>query len=251
MDAYRQLRAEEIVSTLERLHARIGERFPGSGLSRVAEQVLAVARENAVQVQALKRSNPWFRGAIWLLLALAAALAVWTTFELASGRRNWIPDSGSELIQEVEAALGLVVYLGAALLFLLTLDSRWRRRRALRAIHELRSLAHIVDMHQLTKAPERLLRRLPPTASSPGAAQQISDPFLLGRYLDYCSELLALIAKIGALYAESLDDPAAVAAVDEIEDLTNGLSNKIWQKLIVLDHVADEQARGGATGHAT
>jgi hypothetical protein len=92
---------------------------------------------------------------------------------------------------------------------------------------------------------------LPPTASSPGAAQQISDPFLLGRYLDYCSELLALIAKIGALYAESLDDPAAVAAVDEIEDLTNGLSNKIWQKLIVLDHVADEQARSGETRRAT
>jgi hypothetical protein len=139
MDAYRQLRAEEIVSTLERLNARIGERFPGSGLSRVAGQVLAVARENAAQVQALKRSNPWFRGAIWVLLALAAALAVWTAFELASGRRNWIPESGAELIQEVEAALGLVVYLGAALLFLLTLDSRWRRRRALRAIHELRA----------------------------------------------------------------------------------------------------------------
>jgi hypothetical protein len=39
--------------------------------------------------------------------------------------------------------------------------------------------------------------------------------------------------------------------VDEIEDLTNGLSNKIWQKLIVLDHVADEQARSGETRRAT
>lgn len=239
MDAYRQLRAEEIIKTLERLRARIAERFPDSGLGRVAEQVLAVARENADQARRLRRSNPLLRASIIGLLIVIAAAIAYLASSLLTGRIDWTPESGAELIQEVEAALGIVVYLGAALLFLFTLDIRWKRGRALSAIHELRSLAHIVDMHQLTKEPDRVLMRLEPTQSSP---RRIESPFLLARYLDYCSELLALIAKIGALYAESLDDAVAIAAVDEVEELTTGLSNKIWQKLSVLERVAHSSA---------
>ena len=59
--------------------------------------------------------------------------------------------------------------------------------------------------------------------------------FELGRYLDYCSEMLALMGKVAALYVQDFPDPVAVAAVDDIEDLTNGLARKIWQKLMVLD----------------
>jgi hypothetical protein len=161
---------------------------------------------------------------------------------LASGRRNWIPESGSELIQEVEAALGLVVYLGAALLFLLTFDSRWRRRRALRAIHELRSLAHIVDMHQLTKDPDRVTGRgVADTESSP---QRRMTPYELTRYLDYCSEALALLSKAAALHIEQFDDAETLAAVGEIEDLTDGLSRKIWQKITILDRVMSDERPG-------
>lgn len=248
MDAYRQLRAEEIIKTLERLRARIDERFPDAGLVRVAEQVLAVARENADQARRLKRSNPLVRATILGVLALTAAWLVYLASSLATGKFDWAPQSGSELIQEVEAALGIIVFLGAAVVFLFTLDARWKRGRALRAIHELRSLAHIVDMHQLTKEPDRVLHRLAPTPSSPS---RVTSPFLLGRYLDYCSELLALIAKIGALYAESLDDAVAIAAVDEVEELTTGLSNKIWQKLIVLDRVAGSNERPAEFGSRT
>lgn len=48
------------------------------------------------------------------------------------------------------------------------------------------------------------------------------------------SETLAVIGKIAAVYAQTSDDAAALAAVDEIEDLTTGLSRKIWQKLMIL-----------------
>jgi hypothetical protein len=87
-------------------------------------------------------------------------------------------------------------------------------------------------MHQLTKDPDRAVRVLADTPSSPerelGQAQ-------LTRYLDYCSAMLSLVSKIAALYAQSLDDPVVLAAVDEVEALTSGLSNKIWQKIIILD----------------
>jgi len=101
----------------------------------------------------------------------------------------------------------------------------------LAALHELRSLAHVVDMHQLTKDPDRFRPDVVLTASSP--ARQMSQ-FELSRYLDYCSEMLSLIGKIAALYAQDFDDPSVLAAVNEIESLTTGLSRKIWQKLMIV-----------------
>jgi hypothetical protein len=57
----------------------------------------------------------------------------------------------------------------------------------------------------------------------------------LGRYLDYCSEMLSVTSKIAALYVERFDDPVTLAAVNEIETLTAGLSRKIWQKITLLN----------------
>jgi hypothetical protein len=57
----------------------------------------------------------------------------------------------------------------------------------------------------------------------------------LGRYLDYCSEMLSLASKVAALFVQELNDPQVLAAVDEVSGLTNGLSQKIWQKLTILE----------------
>jgi len=51
--------------------------------------------------------------------------------------------------------------------FLTTLESRVKRARALAMIHELRSIAHIIDMHQLTKDPERVMSTVVTTNVSP------------------------------------------------------------------------------------
>ena len=39
---------------------------------------------------------------------------------------------------------------------------------------------------------------------------------------------------MAALYIQDFDDEVALAAVNEVEDLTTGLSRKIWQKLMIL-----------------
>ncbi|HQH27140.1 MAG TPA: hypothetical protein PLP17_07065, partial [Oligoflexia bacterium] len=83
------------------------------------------------------------------------------------------------------------------------------------------------------KDPEGLLNRGPATLSSP-TAHRMMTPFELGRYLDYCTELLSLCGKIAVLYVQNFSDPLAVAAVNEIETLTTDLSRKIWQKLVIL-----------------
>jgi hypothetical protein len=123
---------------------------------------------------------------------------------------------------------------------LVTIETRLKRRRALRMIHQLRSLAHIVDMHQLTKDPERVLSGQPDTASSPVRTMTLPE---LGRYLDYCSELLSVTSKVAALLVQYFDDAVVLSSVNEIEDLTTGLSSKIWQKITILDHAL---SRSGA-----
>jgi hypothetical protein len=47
--------------------------------------------------------------------------------------------------------------------------------------------------------------------------------------------MLSLIGKLAALYVQKFDDPVALAAVNEVEELTTGLSRKIWQKIMVLN----------------
>ena len=56
----------------------------------------------------------------------------------------------------------------------------------------------------------------------------------LGRYLDYCSELLSVTGKVAALFMQHVGDSVVLQSVNEIEDLTSGLSRKIWQKITLL-----------------
>ena len=82
--------------------------------------------------------------------------------------------------------------------------------------------------------PERLLVKGPDTESSP---KREMTAFQLTRYLDYCSELLSIISKIGAVYVQHFDDAATVDAASSVEGLTVGLSRKVWQKIIILDRM--------------
>lgn len=52
-------------------------------------------------------------------------------------------------------------------------------------------------------------------------------------YLRYCTDLLAVVSKIGQLYVQDFSDSAALSAVDQFESLATGLSSKLWQKLTI------------------
>ena len=99
-------------------------------------------------------------------------------------------------------------------------------------LYEFRSLAHIIDMHQLTKDPTTVLSAGLPTPTRPEKKMGAPE---LARYLDDCTEMLALIAKLAALYAERTQDREATDAVNEIEDLTSQLGRKIWEKIMILE----------------
>ena len=63
------------------------------------------------------------------------------------------------MMQGIEATVNLLIVVGAAVLFLTTLEGRWKRTAALADLYQLRSIVHVIDMHQLTKDPGAALHR--------------------------------------------------------------------------------------------
>ncbi len=233
---YRTLDAEKIEQTLRTLQKRIDERFPGRGLSMVCRELVALAEEDRERVPKVTTPNRWLQGAVAMIILGGAVLLAYAA-RLMPGLR--VDGDAFSMFQGIEAILNVVALTGAAAWFLLNLDARIRRERILSDLHELRSIAHVIDMHQLTKDPTFLLAGASATASSPSRGM---TEFELTRYLDYCSEMLSLTAKLAALYMQTARDPAVISAVTEIEDLTGNLSRKIWQKIMILRRLDERRS---------
>jgi hypothetical protein len=244
MSRYRSLCPNDVIKTLEALRARIHERFPGAGLEAVCDDLVEVAKQTSARISELNQPHWPLRTALVAVIATAFAAVLYIVSN-ALGLKG--TDQLSEVLQGVEAALNLLIVLGGAAFFLSTLETRWNRGRALKALHELRSIVHVIDMHQLTKDPSMIGHAR--TASSP---KRDMSPFELVRYLDYCTEMLSLAGKLAALYAEKLTDPAVVDTVGDIERLTSNLSSKIWQKITIVQQLDSSRelplpVAGGAT----
>ncbi len=230
--SYQYLDATRIVATAEQLERRVTERFEGSSLGRLSAELCQVAAHAQEVAEWLARPLwpvRWAVGACGLFLISVVVLAV------RSARLRLGGDDFFQFAQGVEAATNDVIFVALAGWFLLGVERRVKRRRAQKALHVLRSLAHVVDMHQLTKDPDGVGR--PADADTASSPERTLNAFELTRYLDYSSELLALISKIAALYVQDFDDPDTLKTAGDVEDLTVGLSRNIWQKIMILDRI--------------
>lgn len=235
-EIYTILDPTKIIATVERLNRRVGERFPHSGLFGVSKQLLAVAHQSKERAQYVAQPLYWIRVTIGLLIVLIVVGVIGMAGAIASINFGALQFDFFDFIQAVEAGINDIIFLGAGIFFLVTIEVRYKRRRALQALNELRAIAHVIDMHQLTKDPEYVLGRGAATPSSP---ERTMSAYELGRYLDYCSEMLALAGKLAALYTQRFDDGVVLDSVNEIESLTTDLSRKIWQKLMILHAAAN------------
>lgn len=193
--------------------------------------VVAVTREATDLAEWIARPIRWARVTAWLVTFVCVLGLV------AAGAHLDVPlrvESASELAQGIESLVNDVVFAGIAIWFVFGIERRVKRKRALALLTQLRSLAHVIDMHQLDKDPGRARNALEATPSSP--AFGLDGP-LLAKYLDYSSELLSVLGKLAALTTQDFDDPVVLSTVDDIEELTTGLSRKIWQKIMVIDRV--------------
>jgi hypothetical protein len=229
---YRTLDVERVLETIQQLERRIDDRFPGSGLRRVCGELEDIANETKNKLERIKRPNWWMRSGATLLIGAMVVLTIYgiATYEFKNEKFG-LPD----LVQMSEAGINDIVLIGAAIFFLFTVETRVKRTRVLKVLYELRSIAHVIDMHQLTKDPNR--KQSQNTANSPKIEL---TPLQLTRYLDYCSEMLSITSKVAALYAQAIEDSVVLQTVNEVEDLTTSLSQKIWQKIMILRDLQQE-----------
>lgn len=231
MDTPRRALAHRFIKdNAARLEARVGARFPGRRLAVTASEVSALVDETVAQID---RQLHRLRIVRWIsivvvvviLTAVVAAVAV-----LVHGARDGIGDA-TAWPPFFESVINDLVFAGIAIWFVWVLPQRLFRSATLDALHELRSMAHVIDMHQMTKDPERLRPGFIPTSES--IAEDLTAG-QLSNYLDYCSELLSCLGKLAALYGQHTTDSAVLAAVADVEDLTTAMSRKIWQKIALL-----------------
>ena len=221
-----KLDPKRIIKTIGLLKIRIEERFPGGGLGRVCGDLKEIAQDTDQKIEEIQRNHFGYRFVLFLVVTGTLFLAI---FGLSRLKADQGETTLTEMLQVLEALFNLVVLTGAAIIFLVSIENRTKRRKVIKAVNALRCLAHVIDSHQLTKDPCYVDKKVIRTSHSP---ERNMDGFLLNRYLDYCTEMLSLVSKVAFLYVQDYHDSVSTKAVKDLEDLTTGLSQKIWQKIM-------------------
>jgi hypothetical protein len=226
-----QLAADHVGTTVAHLERRIFARFGERGLTKAARDLghlVAVVHSQAERSHdRLRRRTLAARAAS---LAIVAATLVALVFSLRSAVLEGLART-TDWVPLVESVINDLVFAAIAVVFLWAFPERLERRTLLGLLHRMRSLAHVIDMHQLSKDPEQLSPTYEPTAQS---IVHGLDADQLYHYLTYCSEMLSLTAKTSALCGEHSSDGVVLETISYIETLTTELSNKIWQKISLL-----------------
>lgn len=236
---YRTIDATRVIATAELLEARIADRFPESGLRKVAVELIALSRDIAREARELEAPIRWLR-VMTLATILVGILVIGFVMTILSFDR--IDTGAFDFVQGIEATLNTILLVGLGMITLTQMEIRVKRRRVFAGLHSLRSMIHVIDMHQLTKDPAALSQDFTPSVHSPKRNLSSAD---LSRYLDYCSEMLSITGKVAALYAQSVDDDVVVRAVNDVENLGTTLSRKIWQKIVMIAEQSGAPRRPG------
>lgn len=229
-----RLDPKRVIATIERLTLRIKDRFPTSDLYEVGRHLHGIALRT--ERTASRIGRPVWALRLVIVALIAAFLLTIATILIDYDTEQQVTLFG--LVQAIDAGANLLILIALGAAFLWSIETRIKRGRAIRAINELRDIAHVIDMKQLTKDPDTVGIHAQPTEHSP---ERKLDAYALGRYLDYCTEMLSLTSKLGYLYVESFHDPAVTQAATELENLCSGLAGKIWQKIVILQSQPHDQ----------
>ena len=226
-----RINPDRLTATVNEIHCRIVERFPTADLRTVAARIALMVEGVTGRVRSDARAGMFAR---FLLLLIVVVLLGGGGYVAATlGPTMTIP-SWTELVQVGEAGLQLLILLGLGMLWCWSSARRARRARQLGYLSELRGIVHILDLYQLDKDPDRLFRAPSASTESSPKLGDVNNAFLMGRYLDYVSELLAVVSTLAAYYADETDDDAVLGVVREIGSIAASHRVHIGQKAAVL-----------------
>ena len=151
MSFHSTLRPEQIVKTINTLEGRIDERFPDSSLRKVCHELAEVSEQMVERSDWIGKPILWLRAITWFICITIIVGTALTFFALGVSQEDFSslqssPDRLSTVVTLTEAAINDVLLIGAAIFFIFTIEKRYKRTRALKALHELRSIAHILSL---------------------------------------------------------------------------------------------------------
>ncbi|HVC94449.1 MAG TPA: hypothetical protein VND64_12200 [Pirellulales bacterium] len=226
-----RLKIEGVIGAAERIGERVRIELPThSGLAGVAENVAAAAREADRLSRKLKRPLSLHRAPAFFLAAAVLLLGIWMYFKffhvsilsvalpdrvaITGGQLRPNAFDASEMLQGVDAFLGIIVNIGLAFLALLGIEVMTYRKR----FHELNSLVSLISMLQSNKdvlgirdatvRAERLL------------------------YLSMCSDLLGLVSMISGYYTQENSSLLFNNLSEVIHQRCDGLKINIQLKIL-------------------
>lgn len=246
MQRLKRLQGRSLFDAAIELSQRISAEFPDRGLTKEAQELAKDAESFVHEAESLSRKGGTYY-TIRLVAIIGFGLWVGTTSLVLA--RIWVlverrPESMDlfQSLQGIDSGIHIAVSAALAIFFVATLERRRKRRIAFNGLNSLLNFAHVIDSHQIDKDPTAFASGLPRIGIPSKPPLQ---PAELLRYLDYCSEMLSLVRRFAALYGQESGDTVITESVASIADLTSSLSNKIWQKITILNNYMIHKKLGG------
>jgi hypothetical protein len=218
-DPNHRLDPSRIIQTAENLAERIGDRLPGRTLASLAVELARIASET--DLRARQARKPIIAIRLASITAILASLLC-LTYLLRHIHTSWEFGTITEVFEAADAAFNLLVVLAGAIWFLITLEARIKRRKALASIEELREFIHVIDLTQLYYTPELYDVDVPDSPAQAG---------LDHTYLLFCTQMIGVISNLAALYGRGGANDSILRAVSEVDMLASAVSTKLLSKV--------------------
>ncbi len=227
------LSADRVRATVVALQERVSARFPRHHLAAVAGQLTGMVDQVSQHTRDKHLRVARATVAARTVAAVALLLAVGVLTLALSAVLAQRPGDVTTWIPLVESVINTAVFIAIAFLFLWAFPERRERKGLLALLHQLRSLAHVLDMHHIGLGPEQTAPDVSGAPQGDPAPGELT-PTQLYAYLGYCTELFSLIATCGALCAERSSDSTVLQTVSDVETLTTELSGTVYRKMELL-----------------
>ena len=222
------LKHQVIVDSIKILSFRIHDRFPKSSLKEHAFNFVQFSKDFDVKLDDSKKWSKLFM--IWkgILILITSIFSVVLLYLLIVGLHV---STLHDKLPVFDACFNMSFIFFGSFYFLFTVDRWYSRKKISELLIELKNYIHVADMHQINKDPNHFHDEYIRAENSP--IKNLTK-FELKRYLDYTQEFISLSSKLSCLILDKFkDDQEIISRVNEVELLCNGISSKIWQKIII------------------
>ena len=213
-----QLDPSKIIETAENLARRISESLPGSNLAGLATLLVQIARDTNQRVHQARKPIIAIRLASGTAIG-GCLLGLWYLLRNVHTRSEF--SNVAEFLGAADTAFNFLVALAGALWFLITLEGRLKRKKALDSIQELREFIHVIDATQLYYTPDLYVK----DGEIPNKARRFDHTYLL-----FCSQMLGVISNLAALYTRGSAGDSVMQASADIEMFAAALTSKLYSK---------------------